>query len=107
MSGCVSIDGVDDVADFRENNLALKSIGLSDEERAVMWGMVAAILLLGNVDFGEGGQAALKDPTVVTKIEKLLGVSGMPALLLNRTIKIGADVTRIEHDPKQAAASTV
>ena len=105
MSGCVSIDGVDDVKEFQENNHALRSVGLSDSDVKVMWGMVASMLLLGSLDFGNGSTAAIKDAGIVTKIEGLLGRGGMSELLLKRSIKIGSEVTRIEHEPKQAAAA--
>jgi myosin heavy subunit len=102
LSGCDSIEGVDDVEEFKENNKALSSVGLTPEECKAMWGMVAAMLHLGSISFGDGAQAATSDPATVAKIEGLLGVTGLGELLIKRSIKIGSEVTRIEHDPQQA-----
>ena len=49
-----------------------------------MWGMVAAMIRLGNVDFGDGAQAAISDAANVATVEGLLGVSGLSELLLKR-----------------------
>ena len=66
------------------------------------------MLHLGNLDYGDGQHAALSDPQrsgPLVTIEKALGVTNLADLLLKRSIKIGAEVTRIEHEPKQAIAA--
>ena len=108
LSGCTTVDTIDDLEWFKENNDALKSVGVTDDERKVMWGMVAAMVYLGSLDFGEGDTAALGDAARVGLIESLLGIGGLASgdrLLLTRSIKIGTEVTRVEHNPSQAGAA--
>jgi len=50
-SGCYTVDGVDDSAEFQDVIKAMKVIGLSDAEQKEIWRLVVAILYLGNIQF--------------------------------------------------------
>lgn len=103
LSGCTTIDGIDDVKDFKECNEAFTSVGVSKSDVDALWGMVAAFLKLGSIDFGDGDQSAISDTAALADIEKLLGVTDFKDNLLKRAIKVGNDTTMVEHNPKQAA----
>ena len=102
LSGCTTIDGVDDVKEFKEVCDALVSIGIAGAEADAMWNMVAAMIQLGSIDFGSNDNAEISDGSLVTKAEGLLGVTGLTELLLKRAIKIGSETTMKEHNPTQA-----
>ncbi len=102
LSGCTTIDGVDDHKEFKENVHALQSVGLSADETDQMWYLVAAFLHLGSLEFGTGDSADLANGAAIANIEKLLGVSNMSELLLKRAIKIGSETTLVNHSPAQA-----
>ncbi|KAF9897575.1 class II myosin, partial [Lobosporangium transversale] len=62
-SGCLSVDGIDDVHDFSETLQAMQVIGLSQQEQDEIFRMLAIILWLGNVQFVENdnGYAEITD----------------------------------------------
>ena len=70
-----------------------------------MWAFVASMLFLGNIDFGEGDVAKISNPDVVIKCEALLGCSNFQERLVKRAMKVGSEVTMVDHNPKQAQAS--
>lgn len=49
--GCTSIDGVDDAAGFATVKSALTAVGISQEQQAAVFSVLAAVLWLGNVQF--------------------------------------------------------
>ena len=107
MSGCTEIDGVDDVKEFAELNTAMKSVGLPEPDIATMWELCAAMLVLGNVEFGTGAKAAVANKDVLAKAVALLGVSGdgenaPENLLCTRSVTVSGEKTIIEHTPAQA-----
>lgn len=102
-SGCSSIAGLDDRADFARLSQALKSLDLSPDAIEIIWAVLAAILYLGNVSFGNGDQATVGDPGAVRRAETLLGCSGVHRLLLHRTIVAGSERTAVEYTPKAAS----
>lgn len=76
-SKCLSVDGIDDLADFQDTLNAMKIIGLSQAEQDNIFRMLAAILWTGNIVFREGddGYAAVADQSVVEFVAYLLEVS--------------------------------
>ncbi|KAL4957338.1 P-loop containing nucleoside triphosphate hydrolase protein [Aspergillus filifer] len=75
-SKCYDVPGVDDVAEFQDTLNAMNVIGMSEAEQDNVFRMLAAILWLGNVQFGEddNGNAAITDQSVVDFVAYLLEV---------------------------------
>ncbi|KAL7620512.1 class II myosin [Parahypoxylon ruwenzoriense] len=88
-SKCFNVDGIDDLADFRDTLEAMKIIGLSQGEQDEVFRMLAAVLWAGNIHFVEGddGYAAVADQSVVDFLAYLLEVSPT-ALIKGITIRI-------------------
>lgn len=53
QSGCITIDDVDDAADFEEMSSSFADIGFAAEDTHALYRVIAAILHLGNVIFEE------------------------------------------------------
>ncbi|ORX94706.1 myosin 1 [Basidiobolus meristosporus CBS 931.73] len=81
QSGCLEVDGIDDVADYQETLRAMNIVGLSQEEQDNIHRTLSAILWIGNAQFQEGddGKAFISDPNVTQFIAYLLEVD--PELL--------------------------
>ncbi|KAK3054351.1 class II myosin [Extremus antarcticus] len=75
-SKCYDVQGIDDVADFKDTINAMKVIGLSQQEQDQVFRMLAAVLWIGNVAFKEDdqGNAAVVDQSVVDFVAYLLEV---------------------------------
>ncbi|KAF9293759.1 class II myosin [Mortierella antarctica] len=75
-SGCLSVDGIDDVHDFSETIQAMRVIGLSQQEQDEIFRMLAIILWLGNVQFSENaeGYSQITDNDVITFIAYIMEV---------------------------------
>ncbi|VDC05805.1 unnamed protein product [Peniophora sp. CBMAI 1063] len=75
-SGCLTVDGIDDVKDFSETLQAMAVIGLSGEEQNDILRMLAAILWIGNVSYNEkdDGNAGIADAGTVDFVAYLLEV---------------------------------
>lgn len=88
-SKCYDVDGIDDLAEFRDTLEAMKIIGLSQNEQDEVFRMLAAILWCGNIHFVEGddGYASVHDQSVVDFLAYLLEVAP-EALVKAITIRI-------------------
>ncbi|KAI7360296.1 Myosin-1 [Hortaea werneckii] len=75
-SKCYDVPGIDDAADFRDTLQAMGTIGMTQQEQDDVFRMLAAILWIGNVTYGEDeqGNAAIRDQSVVDFIAYLLEV---------------------------------
>jgi len=75
-SKCYDVQGIDDVAEFKDTLNAMKIIGLSQSEQDDIFRMLAAILWLGNVTFAEddSGNSTISDQSVVEFVAYLLEV---------------------------------
>ncbi|CAK7269723.1 class II myosin [Sporothrix epigloea] len=75
-SKCYNVDGIDDIAEFRDTLNAMKVIGLSQAEQDSIFRMLAAVLWTGNLVFHEddSGYAAVSDQSVVDFLAYLLEV---------------------------------
>ena len=49
QSGCTTIAGLDDAAEFAATQRAMESLGLSATEQSAVWKILAAVLQMGNV----------------------------------------------------------
>ncbi|CAH2037137.1 unnamed protein product [Thlaspi arvense] len=54
QSSCYKLDGVDDASEYLETRRAMDIVGINNEEQEAIFRVVAAILHLGNIDFGKG-----------------------------------------------------
>ncbi|XP_060576801.1 unconventional myosin-Ie-like isoform X2 [Ruditapes philippinarum] len=62
QSGAFSVDGIDDVKEFRDTMHAMQVVGIDDQTREDIMSLVAGILHLGNLQFVENGNyAAIAD----------------------------------------------
>ncbi|ETS82161.1 Myosin-1 [Pestalotiopsis fici W106-1] len=73
-SKCFDVDGIDDLAEFRDTLEAMKIIGLTQAEQDEVFRMLAAILWTGNITFIEGDDsfAQVADQSVVDFLAYLL-----------------------------------
>ena len=73
-SGCLNVDGIDDVADWRDTLVAMDTIGVTPDEQDSILRTLATILWLGNVTFVEGddGNAFIKDESVPAFVAYLM-----------------------------------
>ena len=109
-SKCFDVDGIDDLADYRDTLNAMKVIGLSQAEQDEIFRMLAAILWTGNIQFVEDkdGYAAVSDQSVVDFLAYLLEVD--PSHVIQAiTIRIltprNGEVIESPANPAQALAT--
>lgn len=109
-SKCLDVDGIDDLADFKDTVDAMSIIGLSKPEQDQIFRMLAAILWVGNLQFVEDkeGYAAVSDQSVVDFVAYLLEVD--PSEVIKAiTIRIltprSGEVIESPANPAQALAT--
>lgn len=109
-SRCFNVEGIDDLADFKDTMNAMKIIGLSQAEQDEIFRMLAAILWTGNIQFVEddSGYAAVADQSVVDFVAYLLEVD--PAHVIQAiTIRIltpkNGEIIESPANPAQASAT--
>ncbi|GMM31126.1 myosin 3 [Martiniozyma asiatica (nom. inval.)] len=75
-SQCTSVDGIDDIADFKGTIEAMQTIGLSQEEQDKVFRLLSAVLWIGNVTFVEDdeGNSKVRDESVTNFVAYLLQV---------------------------------
>lgn len=75
-SGCTSVNGINDEAEFKETIAAMNLIGLSQSEQDNIFKLLAAVLWVGNMSFVEDqeGNAAIADVSVPNFVAYLLEV---------------------------------
>lgn len=109
-SKCYDVDGIDDLAEFRDTLEAMKIIGLSQAEQDDVFRMLAAILWAGNITFVEGDDtfAQVADQSVVDFLAYLLEVTP-EALIKAITVRIltprSGEVIESPANPAQANAT--
>ncbi|ETV75447.1 hypothetical protein, variant [Aphanomyces astaci] len=93
-------------ADFFERTLkGLTTLGISESDQMSVFGVVAAILHLGRVDFKGGDQAAMvAEAETVAAISKLLGLDAQDfeQSLCTRQMSAGLDTYTVPHTMDQA-----
>ena len=108
MSGQTDCPRRVDAEEFQVTSNALLSIGLSPDERDQVWALLAGLLFLGNIGFGDGDVSTVADsgPDSPMRVaEALLGVGDMSVLLTTRKISVNGEVTMASHNPAQAMAA--
>eukprot|EP00437_Effrenium_voratum_P048200 CAMPEP_0181535406 /NCGR_PEP_ID=MMETSP1110-20121109/74238_1 /TAXON_ID=174948 /ORGANISM="Symbiodinium sp., Strain CCMP421" /LENGTH=1595 /DNA_ID=CAMNT_0023666783 /DNA_START=55 /DNA_END=4840 /DNA_ORIENTATION=+ len=110
LRGCLpKAPGIDDARFFEELKDAFQSLGIDSKLQLEVFGIVAGILVMGNIEFSEAGDAAqLVDEAPVKKASELLGVEleALKGALLKRMIKVGKDVTMANRTKPQAKAAS-
>lgn len=109
-SRCMDVDGIDDIADYKDTLEAMRIIGLSAAEQDEIHRMLAAILWTGNIGFREDkeGYAEVVDNSVIDFLAYLLEVE--PAAVVKAiTIRIltprNGEVIESPANPAQAIAT--
>ncbi|KAG0453292.1 hypothetical protein HPP92_025956 [Vanilla planifolia] len=62
QSNCYDLDGVDDSKEYLDTRKAMDIVGISSGEQDAIFRVVAAILHLGNIEFGEGKETDSSTP---------------------------------------------
>jgi myosin-1 len=109
-SKCFDVDGIDDIADFKDTLDAMKIIGLSEAEQDEIFRMLAAVLWTGNIQFVEDkdGYAAVSDQSVVDFLAYLLQVSPehvIQAITIRILTPRNGEVIESPANPSQAMAT--
>ncbi|KIJ53790.1 hypothetical protein M422DRAFT_202039 [Sphaerobolus stellatus SS14] len=75
-SNCLTVPGIDDVADYGETLKAMQVIGLTEEEQSQIFRMLAGILWLGNVQYEEkdDGNSQIADTSITDFVAYILEV---------------------------------
>eukprot|EP00041_Stephanoeca_diplocostata_P026295 m.705816 g.705816 ORF g.705816 m.705816 type:complete len:1074 (+) comp22930_c0_seq1:209-3430(+) len=89
QSGCVAVDGLDDVKEFNDTMNAMSVMNLSPDHINAVLTVVAAVLHLGNISFveGSGAYAEVVDPSFLQFPAYLLGVDA-DTLLTKLTTRV-------------------
>jgi myosin heavy subunit len=108
QSGCVSVDGMDDVREFEDVESALKKLDFGEDEKMDMYKVAAAVLHVGNIKFDPQGSDACKlnDKSSVTKVATLLGVpeAGLCKTLVRREITLRGETVAVDLNVEKAVA---
>eukprot|EP01097_Dermamoeba_algensis_P007168 TRINITY_DN4496_c0_g2_i1.p1 TRINITY_DN4496_c0_g2~~TRINITY_DN4496_c0_g2_i1.p1 ORF type:complete len:1026 (-),score=280.10 TRINITY_DN4496_c0_g2_i1:1414-4236(-) len=97
-TGCFNVPTINDQQEFAAVLKAMKVLGISEQDQQAVWRLLAAILHLGNVEFGsfvnKGGQNAsqVSNKNVVETVSKLLlcDFQSLLTALTTRSITSGA-----------------
>jgi len=105
----VTIEGVDDAAEFDEMHNALDSCGFAPDEQDAIYKIVAGILHLGNVDFVPNGQdnAELTDPELANTAADMFQVeqSVLRAKMVTKLVKVRSEQYEQPMNPQTAQYS--
>jgi myosin I len=109
-SRCFNVDGMDDLADYRDTLNAMKIIGLSQTEQDQIFRMLAAILWTGNIQFVEDkdGYATVADQSVVDFVAYLLDVDPehvIQAITIRILTPKNGEIIESPANPAQALAT--
>ncbi|CAH3126805.1 unnamed protein product [Pocillopora meandrina] len=107
QGGCTQVKVINDTTDYKVNIEAMKSVGLSTEEKTTIWKIVAAILHLGNVEFVDDDeeQASIKNSEKLNIIAFLLGTEPrqVEKALCYRVVAANSEVVDKGHHAKEAS----
>ncbi|CAL4121000.1 unnamed protein product, partial [Meganyctiphanes norvegica] len=101
QSGCIKIEGVDDVRKFDGLRLAFNVLHVPQEICDGIYSALSAILWLGNLEFadieGETCELTAGDKEIIETVSQLLGISveDICSVVLQRQINIRGTVTHI------------
>ena len=108
-SGTSDINGIDDGQEFKITSEAMSIAGFTKEHQFSIFRVIAAILLLGNIDFEEDhqGYALIKDRKTLDNTARLLGLNSdkLMASLLKRRLTTATETVDALHSIAQATAT--
>ena len=107
QSGCDTVRGIDDTADFNDVCLALSQLGFDEKEMDELFGLVCAVLHLGNITYssdGDQGSRVESNNTSLKLAATHLSVSEdtLARVLCERSIEVRGEKNRILHRPTEA-----
>lgn len=112
QSGCVKVDGIDDVSDFKEMREALTALDFANDEVDWLFRVTAAVLNLGNVTFKAKAE---KNNVKGSKVDNAgalklaakfldVGTKALEKVLCYRTISVRGEKSTIPLKPEDARA---
>jgi len=107
-SGCTKVDGVDDVREFEDTNVAMKVLEFSADDRATLLKTVAAVLHIGNLEFKGDEVATIVNPESLKRAADLLQVDDVAlsnGLLKPRIAAGRGELIAKALNPRQAASN--
>jgi myosin heavy subunit len=110
QSGCIQVDGMDDVREFEDVMTALKKLDFSDDEIMNMWKVAAAVLHCGNIKFDPNGADACTihggSKSSVENLAELLGVDlkAISKTLIKREITLRGETVAVDLNVEKAIA---
>jgi myosin-1 len=109
-SKCFDVDGIDDLAEWKDTLNAMNVIGLSQAEQDEIFRVLAAILWTGNIQFVEDkdGYAAVADQSVVDFLAYLLEVDAahvVQAITIRILTPRNGEIIESPANPAQATAT--
>ncbi|KAH9518288.1 TRAFAC class myosin-kinesin ATPase super [Dermatophagoides farinae] len=109
QSGCTSIEGVDDAANFDSLRLAMSVLRVPETMSDGLFAALSAILWLGNLEFEEQAETERcrlteNDELVISTVATLLGVDAyrLTLITLRRQISVRGTVTDIPLSLREA-----
>ncbi|THH18601.1 hypothetical protein EW146_g2427 [Bondarzewia mesenterica] len=111
-SGCYRLPSgpfSDDAIAMDDLRVAMRTLGFKPKHISSIFGLIVAILLLGNLQFGEGDardvSAYVATPLVLDQIARLLGVSSedLGQTLTNKTSYVRKELYTVLMDAEQSA----
>ncbi|XP_074625951.1 unconventional myosin-VI-like [Acropora palmata] len=111
--GSIKDKNLDDVADYRRMDDSMNKVGFSDEEKANIFKVVAAVLHVGNISFEDsadkdgGSMVSSKSNKSLNFAAQLLNVSPeeLKMSLTTRKMSAGGAEMRVPLKPEQACAA--
>jgi myosin I len=100
-----STETLSEKSDYRATSSAFKAFGFSAEETNSVWRTIAAILHLGNFEFGsQDDEIIIKNKASTRTLAKMLMVteSELSTALTQRVIAAHGDIMKKSHDQTQA-----
>ena len=108
QSGCITVDGMDDVREFEDVESALKKLDFTEDEKMDMYKVEAAVLHVGNIKYDPDGSDACKlnSKSSVNKVATLLGVpeASLCKTLVRREITLRGETVAVDLNVEKAIA---
>ncbi|KAL0491036.1 myosin I heavy chain [Acrasis kona] len=104
--GCYTVDGIDDVAEFKDTKRAMDVMGITQQEQKNIFQLLAGILWLGNIQFVElHKDTGIKNMQALEFAASLLGVKPdrLKKVLTYKTLNAGGNIVDALQNPDQAS----
>lgn len=105
QSGCTTIDGVDDEQLYNKTKNAMTYLGISEGTQDTLFGVLASVLHIGNIEFTAAGEGSkVKNEDVLGIAAGLLGIDAkeLGRVLTTRSITVRGTTTTIALNAQQA-----